>query len=112
MSASARKSTEAAIRARSTQPAIQALLDERIVGQVRIPRQHAIDLGGLSRAQLLVRVQAPAAGEEPLTPQDLVDARNAAGKLMGGVEQRGVGVGQLGAEGEQAREVVAARIPR
>src|SRR5207249_11378606 len=84
-----------------SQPLIQMLTNERIVRQMRIPGPHAIDVLHLSHAQILVRIEAPAAGEQPLTAQDLVNAGNAAGKLVLRIEQCGVGVGQLRAEREQ-----------
>ena len=74
----------------------------------RISRERAIDGAGLARAQFLVRIQAPAPGEEALAPQDFVDAGNAAGEPVGGIEQGGIGVGQLRAESQQAERVILA----
>ena len=74
---------------------------------MRIAGEHAIDLLRLSGAQLLVRIEAPASGEQPLAPQDFVNAGDAPGELVRRIEQRGVGVGQLGAERQQARRILA-----
>ena len=59
-----------------------------------------------------MRIEAPAAGEQALAAQHFVDAGNAAGEIVRGIEQRGVGVGELGAEREQALQLVAGRAPR
>ena len=77
------------------------LPDEPVVRKMRISGQHAIDFLHLSRTQLLVRIQAPAAGEQPLTSKDLVNPGDAARELVGRIEQRRVDVGQLRAEREQ-----------
>ena len=54
------------------------------------------DLGGLTGGESLVRVEARGGGEEALAAERFVDAGETAGKLMGGIEERGVGVGQGG----------------
>ena len=82
------------------------LPDELVVGQMRIAGEHAIDVVHLSGAQLLVRIQAPAPREQTLPAKDLVNSRDAAGELVGRVEQGGVDVGQLGAEREQLQRIV------
>ena len=81
------------------------LLHELVVGKMRIASQHAIDLVHLPRAQFFLRIQAPSSSEEALAAQNLVDAWNAPGELVSGVEQRRVDVGQLRAEREQAQGV-------
>jgi len=54
------------------------------------------DLGGLTGGESLVRVEARGGGEEALAAERFVDAGETAGKMMGGIEERGVGVGQGG----------------
>ena len=46
--------------------------DEFVVHQMRIPREHGRSPPS-SRAEILVRIEAPAAGEQALAAQDLVD---------------------------------------
>jgi hypothetical protein len=65
---------------------------------MRILRQHAIDLAHLPRAQILMRIEAPAAGEQPLASQDFVNPGDAARELVSRIEERRVDVGQFGAE--------------
>lgn len=43
-----------------------------------------------------MRVEARGGGEEALAAERFVDAGETAGKMMGGIEERGVGVGQGG----------------
>ena len=64
---------------------------------MRIAGQRAVDGGHLSGAQLLARVDAPAAGEQSLAAQHLVNAGYATGELVRRIEQRRVGVGELSA---------------
>ena len=52
-------------RARSAQPSVPVLQHEGVVGQVRVVGDHAVDLLPLARRQLLARVEAIAAGQEP-----------------------------------------------
>jgi len=84
---------------------------EGVVGQVRPGRGHPVDLRGLARGEVLVRVQAESRGQQPLPAQDLVDARDAAGEVVPGVEERGVGVRKALAEGEQAEGALASAPP-
>ena len=86
---------------------MQMLLHELVVCQVRVAGEHAVDLLHLSRAQILVRIEAPAAREQPLPAQHFVNAGDASGEPMGGIEQRGIGVGQLGAERQQPQRLLA-----
>ena len=70
---------------------------------MRIARERPVDRLHLARAEILFRIQAPAAGEQALAAQDFVNAGDAAGEAVRGVEQGGVQVRQLGAEREQAQ---------
>jgi hypothetical protein len=60
---------------------------------VRIGPEDAVDLRGLPRGEILVRVEAVAARQEALSPQDLVQARDAPRKAVPRVEERGIRVG-------------------
>ena len=80
---------------------MRALRDELVVHQVRVAGEHSIDLRHLAGTQFLVRIEAPPAGEQALAPQHFVDAGNASGEIVRGIEQRGVQIGELGAEREQ-----------
>ena len=65
-------------------------LDKRVVGEVGISAAHPVDLLGLARREGLVRVQAPDASQQPLAPEDFVDAGNAAREAVLGIEEGGV----------------------
>src|SRR4051794_27454836 len=58
----------------SGQPASEVVGHERVVGELRIAPVDAVDLRRLARAQILRGVEAPAALEQALAPQDLVAA--------------------------------------
>src|SRR5438094_10337096 len=62
---------------------------------MRIGMPDAVDLLFLAGAERLLGVETPNAIQEPLPAQNLVDAGNAAGETIGGVEDRRVGVGNL-----------------
>jgi hypothetical protein len=72
---------------------------ENIVVQLRVRRIHPVDLFHLPRRQVFVRIQAPPALEQPLPAQDFVDARDTAVEVVGDVEERSVGVGDLARDG-------------
>ena len=60
-----------------------------------------------------MRIETPASFEQSLAPQDFVNAGNASVKLVGGIEDGGVGVGDLRGQSEQfagiASELLFAR---
>src|SRR5262245_41673911 len=89
----------------SSKPPVQTLPHERVVREMRIRGQHAIDFLHLARTEIFVRMEAPTAGEQSLPSQDLVDSGDAARELVRRIEERGVRVGQLGAEREQTQRV-------
>src|SRR5687767_14939341 len=62
----------------------------------------AIDLFSLTWAELLVRIEAPRAVEQALVTEHFVNAGNAAGEIIRGVEDGGVGVGEFGIEAKHA----------
>lgn len=76
------------------QPLREVLSHEIAVEPIGISPHHAIDFFGLAGAEGLARVETPDAGQQSLASQDFVNAGNAAGKIVGGIEQRGVDVGQ------------------
>ena len=63
----------------------------------------AVDLLGLAGAECFVGVQTPDAFEQPLTTKDLVNAGDAAGEIVGDIEERGVGVGRRDGQTKQIR---------
>ena len=77
---------------------MEILFHELVVCQVRIAGDHAVDLVQLTRAEILVRIETPASREQALAAQHFVNAGDASGELMRGIEQRRIRVGQLGAE--------------
>ncbi len=78
------------------EPASEIGGDKVIVNEPWIGMGYAGNLGGLTGGESFVRVEARGGGEEALAAERFVDARETAGKLMGGIEERGVGVGQGG----------------
>ena len=83
--------------------------DEGIVVQVRVGGIDAVDLLTLARAETFTRVEAPDAFKQSLPPQHLVQARDAAGKVVRRVEEGGVAVGDLsGAPQQFGRDGAAA----
>src|SRR5437016_5733447 len=62
---------------------------------------HAVDLLALSGRELLVGVKAPRPFEQPLPAQHFMAAGNAAGEIMGDVEEGAVAVGDARIECEQ-----------
>src|SRR3954463_1932009 len=69
---------------------------------MRVRPADAIDLGRLSGAQDFVRVETSYACQQALTTQDLLNARDAAGEAVRGVEERRVGIRDLDASPQQA----------
>src|SRR4051812_49985431 len=61
----------------------------------------AVDLLHLAGAEALGRIETPDSPKQPLPPQDLVAARNAAVKIIGDVEECAVAVGDAGIERQQ-----------
>src|ERR1043165_8187478 len=61
--------------------------------QMRICAIDPVDLFHLSRAERFVFVQAPKSLEQALPAQHFVQAGDAAAEAVGGVEERGVAIG-------------------
>ena len=72
--------------------------DKGIVDQLGVGVNHPGNLLHLPRRELFLGVETPGPSEQSLSPQHLVNAGNAAGELMVGVEDRGVGIGETGRE--------------
>jgi hypothetical protein len=54
------------------QPFIKVILNELVVGEMRIGTANSIDLLNLARRKSFVRIEAPSSFEQSLTPQNLV----------------------------------------
>jgi len=67
--------------------------DEGVVVELGVGGVDAVDFGELAGAEGFVGVEAPGSCEEALAAEDFVDARDAAGVVVGGVEEGGVAVG-------------------
>src|SRR5262245_20690188 len=70
----------------SVPPAFEVGRDEGVVVQFGIGRIEPVDTRALARAQRFVRIETLDRGHEPLSPQDLMAAWNAAGKVMLDIE--------------------------
>ena len=77
------------------QPLIKPLANKGIIVQMGICGIDAIDFRELSTAERLMRIQAPDPLQNSLAPQHFVQARNASGKIVGGVKKGGVAIGDL-----------------
>src|SRR5215813_9962026 len=62
---------------------------------MRISIAYSIEFSTLSRRKFLLRIEAPASFEQPLSSQDLVNTRDAAVKSICRIENGGVCVGNL-----------------
>ena len=71
----------------------------------------AVDLLHLSRAQAFGGIETPESLHQPLPPQDLMAAGDAAVEIVGDVEERAVAIGDAGIERQQVAgtAVLAAR---
>src|SRR5882757_4578721 len=87
----------------SVPPALEVGRDEGVVVQLGIGGVEASDAGALARTQRLVRVEAFDRGHQPLAPQDLVTARDAAGEVVVDIEYHRVAVGDERVERQYLR---------
>ena len=83
------------------QPLLEVFGNEIVIREVRIALTDAIDLRGLPVAECFVGVKAPVAFKQSLTPQHLVNTRDAAGEIVGRVKQHGVGISDLNVPAQQ-----------
>src|SRR5262245_363127 len=79
-----------------THPPVEIFPHELIVVHLRIAVIDAINLFHLPGRKVFARVETPAARQQSLSPQNLVQAGDAAGEIVLRVEQRGVRVGDFG----------------
>ena len=77
------------------EPRIEVFADKGIVVEMRISGVDAGDFVNLAGTESLLRIEAPGSFKEALATQDFVKARDAAGELIGGVEESGVGIGNF-----------------
>ena len=70
---------------------------------MRVGAVDAVALLKLTGAEAFVGIEAPKAFEESLTAQDFVEASDATGEAVGGIEEGGVAVGDLDGAGEELR---------
>src|SRR5712692_3588480 len=68
---------------------------------MRVGSAHAIDFLTLTRRQFLLWIKTPASFEQALTPQNLMDARNASPKIMRRIEDGRVCICDLLGERQQ-----------
>src|SRR4029077_16857605 len=76
-------------------PIIQMLLYERIVLKMRICLADAVDFFHLPGRKFFLWIETPAPLEQSLPPEDFVNAGNAPVKVVRGIEDGRVGVGDL-----------------
>src|SRR5262245_39415714 len=77
-------------------PPVEIFSHEIIVVQAPIAVIDAINLFHLSGRKVFARVETPAARQQSLSAQNLMQAGDATGEIVLGVEQRGVRVGDFG----------------
>jgi len=83
------------------EPGVAVLVDECVVVEVGVGGVDARDFFGLAGAEGFVGVETPNAFEEALAAENLVEAGDAAGKMIGGIEEGGVGIGDFDAFAEK-----------
>src|ERR1700716_3046936 len=79
------------------QPVVQMPANEAVIVQRGVCGVDPVDLFHLARRKIFIRVEAPAALEHALAPQDLMKARNASPETIRCIEERGVAVCNLDA---------------
>lgn len=67
---------------------------------MRIVPVNSVNLRGLARRQRFMRIQAPCASQQPLSAEHLMNAWNAACKLMRRIEEGCIGIRDLGITGQ------------
>src|SRR5262249_40929579 len=77
------------------EPVGEAFADEGVIVQLRIAGVDAGNFFALAEAEGFVRVETPDSFEKALAAQDFVKTGNAAGEMIGGVEEGGVGIGDF-----------------
>ena len=75
--------------------------DEDVIVEVRIGGVDAGNFFGLAGAEGFVGIETPDSFEEALTAKNFMEAGDAAAKIVGGVEEGGVGVGDFDAFAEK-----------
>src|SRR5687767_5572633 len=68
--------------------------DEVVVPPIPVREADAVDFFKLTGRQILVWIETPASGEQPLAVQNLVQPCDASGKPVAGIEECRVGIGQ------------------
>ena len=79
----------------SCQPPVKILLHKLIIRQMRISGADAVKFLRLPRRQHFTFIQTPGRRQQALTPQQFIDARYAAGKIMGRIKNHGIGIRQF-----------------
>jgi hypothetical protein len=77
------------------QPLSQVRGDKLIIMQMRILNIEAVEFRQLPRRKVFARIKAPAAREQTLPPQNLVQPRDAAGEIMRRIKERRIRVGHF-----------------
>ena len=89
--------------ARSTEPLSQIGLNEFIVIQVRVGSANPVDFFALARRKFHVRIQAERIRHQTLAAKDFMNAGDAAGKTIRGIEECRVAIRHLGRPRKQFR---------
>src|SRR5690606_21659118 len=76
-------------------PSLEVFCDKRVVAQMGVISPYADDLRQLPRTKPFFGDETPDPGQQPLTAERFVDARNHALKPVVHVEERGVYIGPL-----------------
>src|SRR3954454_3165788 len=97
----ARPDTNTISSARLAKPFIKVLLHENIILKMRIASAHAIEFLALTRREFLRGVETPAALKQALTPQYLMDPRNAAAEVVRGIEDGAIRICDLLSQRQQ-----------
>ena len=88
--------------ARLAKPFIKVLLYECVILKMRIGSADAIEFLALTGREFLVRIETPAPFEQALTPQYLMNARNASVKIVRGIEDGAIRIRDLLSQRQQS----------
>jgi hypothetical protein len=83
------------MRTELVKPFIKVFLYKMIILQKGIGSANPIDLLGLSRRKVFVRIETPATFKQSLPAENFVNPGNTAAKMMGGIKDGRIRVGNL-----------------
>src|SRR5919197_4724672 len=84
-----------ALRVSTSHPLLEVCGNELVVGEVWVRAADAVDLGSLTAAERLVRIETPRACDESLAPQHFLNTGDTSGEAIPGIEECRICIGDL-----------------